>query len=187
MAGLRPQCLMLDANVIICLHERGLWSQIKAAFEVCVPSIIAREASYFIDEHGQRQRIDLLGQIALGELTELTAALVEMAALVERFDADLLEGLHAGEQEAIALISRTFAAGSFCTGDNVPMEALATLALHGRLVSLENVLVHAGCALPQGQRLEKQYTQSFLDGALKRGRQRRITGQGLRKSLWDRL
>ena len=179
---------MLDANVIILLHERGLWSQIKAAFEVCVPSIIAREASYFIDEHRQRQRIDLLGEIARGELTELTAALVEIAALVERFDADLLEGLHAGEQEAIALISSgTFASGSFCTGDNVPMEALAALALDGRLVSLEKVLVHAGCALPHGQPLEKQYTQSFLDGALKRGRQRRITGQGLRKNLWDGL
>ena len=104
MAGDRPQCLMLDADIIIFLHAAGLWDALITSYQVVVPSIVAREACYYRDQRHERQPIDLLAQIAAGQVCALTASSDELTALLRRFNADPLEGLHPGEQEALALI-----------------------------------------------------------------------------------
>jgi hypothetical protein len=176
---------MLDTDVILQLHRMALWERFKSAFKVVVPSIIAREARFYLDQFGERYEIDLLKQAADGEIEEVSASVEELAALQTIFNADLLEGLHVGEQEAVALIiSGSFSEGSFCSADKLALEALSSIRQEGRLISLERAVVYAGISTPT---LSRQWTQKHLEEAIARGRKRRSTGQGLVRSIWDSI
>lgn len=51
--------LILDANVVIFLHDRGIWSKLIAQCEVSVPRTVIDEAAFFDDDNGERRYIDL--------------------------------------------------------------------------------------------------------------------------------
>lgn len=186
MAGDRPQCLMFDADIIIFLHTAGLWDAITTSYQVVVPSIVVGEACYFLDHRHERQPIDLPAQIAAGRVTVLAASSDALAALLRRFNADLLEGLHSGEQEALALIlSDSFPEGRLCSGDRLALVALAAIGFDTRGVSLEEALQDIGRSLDRTLRAAAQLTRAYFADAVAEGRRRRITGDGVTISLWD--
>jgi len=179
---------MPDADIIINLHAAGLWQAVATSYRIVVPSIIAHEAQFYRDEQDQRHDIDLQSQVVAGEVDELSASPAELAALQNRFTSDRLEGLHAGEQEALALVlSGAFAEGRVCSGDRAAIQALAALGFGDRGVSLERALQAIGQTLSLTGRRSPQLTQAYFDAAVAEGQRQRITGDGLTRSLWDQI
>jgi hypothetical protein len=71
--------LLLDANVVVCLFELGLWDEICAAYDVHVGETILNEALYYRSADG-RHRIDLKARGDAGQVTEFTVALADCEA-----------------------------------------------------------------------------------------------------------
>jgi hypothetical protein len=161
---------------------------VTTSYQIVVPSIVSHEAQFYVDERDQRHEIDLQTQVQAGEIEELSASLDELTALQRCFHPDWLEGLHAGEQEALALVlSGTLAEGRFCSGDRVAIQALAALGLDDRGVSLEKALQEIGRSLNRTWRRFHQLTEAYFEAAIAEGNRRRLSGDGLTRSLWDQI
>ena len=179
---------MPDADIIINLHAAGLWQLVTTAYQIIVPSIIAHEAQFYVDQQGDRNPIDLQAQVQARQIEEMSASLDDLAALQQCFHPDRLEGLHDGEQEALALVlSGTFVGGHFCSGDRAAIRALAALGLESQGVSLETALQEIGQTLNRTWRRSPQLTQAYFDAAVVEGKRQRLTGDGLTRSLWDQI
>ena len=100
-----------------------------------------------------------------------------MAELENVFDALLLENLHSGEREALALLHAGKAKDThFCTADAAPIQAIAMLRLSEQGISFENLLISVGIQKP----LRRHFTEKWFKQNLKKGKQKFITGEGLK-------
>lgn len=92
----RAKCVLLDAMIVITAHKQGIWLPLVDAFEVMVPSIIARDEALFYSEKegGIPKEINLSDLITKGKITELTATVDELKNLSDLFDRVFIEGLH---------------------------------------------------------------------------------------------
>lgn len=64
--------LILDANVVIFLHDRGIWSKLIAQCDVSLPRTVIDEAAFFDDDNGDRHYINLDDDISHGRVDALT-------------------------------------------------------------------------------------------------------------------
>jgi hypothetical protein len=68
---LRLKLVMLDANVIIKLHELGLWDKAVASIDIHLAQTVVGEAHFWIDATAERQEIDLRSDIEANRITVL--------------------------------------------------------------------------------------------------------------------
>lgn len=180
----QPSILLLDANVIIAAHELGIWDLLVGRYRILVPSVVVRTEVLFYSTGSRgcgRIPIHLSEQVRALRIEELTATATELARVYSGFDLSFVGGLHAGEAEGLALfLAGRVREAAFCSGDRLAIQALAMLGFAQQCVSLE-VLIgrkkHDGI-------LESQFTEGFLSRNLSIGKDNRITGMGLNRSLF---
>jgi len=179
----RPRCLLTDTDVIIVLHECGLWEALCAGYRVAVPASIVRgEAQFYYTADGRRRELHLIDAVAAGTIDEVAADAGDLVRLRDAFAVSVLERLHIGESEALALLLAGAAPGCpFVTGDQAAIEALAMLGLAERGLSLERALAGIGRRLP-ALPVRHQFGETYWSAHTRRGQERRITGDGLRRT-----
>jgi len=173
----KPQCVLLDANVVIKAHELGVWLQLTERFELILPGTVIRdEARYFKTTRRKRRPIKLRELVAKGEVTELIATAEELANVYTIFASWFLETLDPGETEALALLKANKAREAyFCTSDAPAIKALAMMSVSEQGISMETLLATVGLQ----KSLERQYTEDFFRMNIRFGQIARITGEGL--------
>lgn len=181
MSG-KPKLYLLDACVLIKLHELGLWRAVLAKSEVVLGRTIATtESRYFKLSDGTSWGIDLEPDIASGRVTVLTLEGASLDAVRDRFDPVMAERVDSGELEALSLLAAwdpELPCPPFCTADQMAAVAACLLGLAKTLTSLEAVLQTLGIARPAG--LPRHFTESRLKEWVRRGVQDRLVGTGLR-------
>ena len=70
--------LILDANVVIFLHDRGIWSKLIAQCEVSLPGTVIDESAFFDDDNGDRHYIDLSDDISNGRVDVFDVPLTDL-------------------------------------------------------------------------------------------------------------
>jgi hypothetical protein len=145
---------LLDANVVIYLHQLGLWGMILSRFEVFLASTVCAEALFWIDEQGQEQTI----QLTAGTYTEISASATELIKLKEQFSGLQID---AGELESLAwlLSSRADEQCQTCSSDAVVFKVLGSMSESFRGTSLEELLQSIG----DRRRVGYQYTKAFRE------------------------
>lgn len=173
----KPQCVLLDANVVIKAHELGIWLQLTERYELILPGTVIRdEARYFKTAKRVRKPIRLQELVAKGEITELIATAEELASVHAVFSSWFLETLDPGEAEALALLKANKAPGAhFCTSDAPAIKALAMIRMSKQGISMETLLVKVGLK----KNLERQYTEDFFRTNIRLGQIAQVTGEGL--------
>jgi hypothetical protein len=177
----RPKCVLLDAMIIITAHEKGIWLSLIEAFEIVVSSIIARDEALFYSEKegGIPKAIDLPKLTADGKITELAATVEELKRLSNIFDPIFIEGLHAGESEALALLLAGKAGEAlFCTSDAKAIQALAMIGLSEQGISFERLIKTSGLS----RDLPDHFGEYFFKRNIRSGQENRLTGAGMRKN-----
>jgi hypothetical protein len=173
-------CVLVDAVIVIEAHRLGLWHDLIKKVRVVVPATVVQDEAFYFKTRSRRKH----HAIALGELVE-DGRIVQEAATVEElrglrtiFDDVTLQGLHAGELEALALLQAGRVEDTpFCTSDALAIRALAVMGRHESGISLERMLQRLGLQTS----LESQYTEDYFRDHLKRGMRDRITRAGLRR------
>jgi hypothetical protein len=172
--------LILDAGVVIKLHEWELWEQVIAKCDVHLSSIVAgRESKYHqVDGDDWDQDIDLGQAIQDGKITIFEVPPADILAFKNRFDVNYFCDLDDGEAESLAYLT-SHAALDFriSSGDAIVYKALGNLNIVEQGISLGEILQQIGLS----RRInEFQYTKAFRDQMTTIGSTDRIQGRGLK-------
>ncbi len=174
--------VILDAMIIIEVHELGIWKHLLNKIKVLVPSTVVRDEALYFDTKKRKNRsaIHLVQSVKSHEIIELAANVEELQNLQGILDYATLGGLHAGETEALALMISGRAeteSALFCTADGAAIRALALLGKREYGISLEALLHKVGLQKP----LDQHFKEGFFRKHLDRGSQDRVTGIGLKE------
>jgi hypothetical protein len=172
----RLKLLILDANVVIHLHEFGIWGKLIAACDVHLPGTVVNEADFY-DLDGQRQYIDLSDDIGDGRVKVFNIALDEIKAFRDRFEPLYVDGLDDGETEALAYLCASSENFMISSGDAIVYRVLDRLNRSDRGISLEEILKQVGL---QRNRLPWSCTRKFRDQYTKEGEIHSVQGIGLK-------
>lgn len=173
--------LILDAGVVIKLHEWNLWEQVIAKCDVHLSSVVAGcESKYHqVDGDDWDNDIDLRQAIQDGKITIFEVPPTEILAFKNCFDANYFCDLDHGEAESLTyLTSQPKLDFKISSGDAIVYKVLGNLNIVEQGIALEEILQKIGLA----RRInEFQYTKAFRDQMTAVGSKDRIQGRGLKQ------
>ncbi|MGO8672513.1 MAG: helix-turn-helix domain-containing protein [Capsulimonadaceae bacterium] len=162
--------LLLDAVIVIALHELGIWSSIRDRCEIHLTRTIMKECKYWTDDTGGRHTIDLgsderAGKIFVHDLDES-----ELDPLRSNFGSDILSQLHFGEEEALAILYNSADDYRTCSADRIVFRILGALKRSDQGVSLEEILRATGLSRSLSHKFSKSFKEEwcrkgFAEGA----------------------
>lgn len=172
-------CVLLDANVIIEAHARGVWALLMERVTLVVPSTVLAEAThYFEPDTGMRVEIHLEPSVQQGHIREVSASPEQLARLLDHFDPVFVQRMDPGETEALTwLLAEELEDCLFCSSDGPAIRALNLLSMPDRGISLETLLRRVGLE----RRLARPFDERFYQEMRARGAEEFVRGEGLRR------
>ena len=169
--------LILDAGVVIKLHEWNLWEQGIAKCDVHLSSIVAGfESKYYRVDGDDCKDIDVSRAIQDGKITVFEVTPADIPAFKNRFDASFYCALDDGEAESLAyLTSRPKLDWKISSGDAIVYKVLGNLNIVEQGIALEEILQQIGLSRKIN---DFQYTRAFREQMTKVGSTDRIQGRG---------
>ena len=174
----KPRLVLLDSDVVITLHEIGVWANILSRYEVWMTeTMVKHEVLYYRDSSGEKISIDLMEHISCKNLYMHSVSAEQIARVLEYFDSEMCSCLHSGEIEALAVmdIKRKKEGLFFCTGDAKAVEALVLMGLREKGVSLEQLLSGAGLT----KKIPLHFSEKRFRQLIDKASANRIQGLGL--------
>ncbi|MBF0593890.1 MAG: hypothetical protein HQL22_02865 [Candidatus Omnitrophica bacterium] len=158
--------LLLDTDVIINLHELGIWEAILKKYNVYVAStVIHVEAVYYEDKKThEKMKIDLRDSVAKKLIHEICATAEEQKRIKDLLSKKRLAYIvpDAGELEAMAIVNEKKIEGlQFCTVDDLAQKIMVHLGLETDIVAFETVLKELG-VLRRNQQIASSWTEKKL-------------------------
>ncbi|MBU1044507.1 MAG: hypothetical protein KJ915_08965 [Candidatus Omnitrophica bacterium] len=142
---MKPNLLLLDADVIIHLHECDLWKGVVSQYSVYVGAIVIEEVQYFWDNGGNKICINLRDAVEKNKIIEVASTAEEMAALSKRLKDVEYSELDPGELECATIIAEEKIADlRFCVKDGMAIKALTYLGFREQILSIETMLKQKG-------------------------------------------
>ncbi len=170
--------LLLDAGIVIGLHELGVWDNLLQRCDVTLTRTVAEdEVIFWYDESGQRHYIEqkVRDDIKMERITCIDVPLNKIAAFRTKFDPSYLDRLDEGEAESLAFLLSSEEEWLISSSDSIVFKVLGKLGLAERGISLEEILQQVGL----GRRVHRKYTKEFRLKFTQQGQQDSITGTGL--------
>jgi hypothetical protein len=168
--------VMLDANVIIKLHEIGLWDKVVATIDIHLAQTVVDEAHFWTDAAGERQEIDLRPDTEAKRITVFAMDAVELASFLARFDPVYRPEIDPGEMESIAWMEKSKEEYVFSSADLAVYRVLGLLGRGDQGISLEELLQRIG----NTKQLEPRFSKVVREKFTKEGVQDQVRGRGLK-------
>ena len=179
----RLKLLILDACVVIQLHEMNYWQLILERCDVILSEIVAKLEVRFDNVNGVR--IDLNPAIQAGSIQVFAVEKKKIDSFRDQFDAEYLELLDDGEAESLAFLFASCDEFMISSADRIVYRVLGNLHRRDQGISLEEILNRLGSTASQ---LPRQYTKEFREQWSQTGFKERMRGIGFRAdSAGDRI
>jgi hypothetical protein len=168
--------LILDAGVVIRLHELGIWKQVRDRCDIFLSRIVAEKEVLFQpgDEGEYGEDIDLLPDINIGKINVFDVAASELKAFRHQFDSLYLGDLDDGEAESLVYLTKQPEKYLISSGDAIVFRVLGNLGRGDQGLSLEEVLKQVGL----GRKLDWPYSEAFRTKYTRDGETDMIQGKG---------
>lgn len=168
--------LILDAGVVIRLHEFGIWKQVLDQCDVHLSRIVAEREVLFEpdDEGGYGDDIDLSADIDSGNVQVFDVTTKELGEFRDQFDPLYLGDLDDGEAESLCHMMKPSADYLISSGDAIVYRVLGNLGRRDQGISLEEILLRIGL----GRKLEWPYSKDFREKYTRDGETDMIRGRG---------
>jgi hypothetical protein len=167
--------LILDACVVIQLHELGRWEDVQKRCDLYLSDIVASREVRFDNANGVM--IDLAPTIASGAITTFAVSEEGIESFRNRFDHDYLGVLDDGEAESLAYLFASKEDWLISSADRIVFRVLGNLHRSEQGISLEEILDRLGST---ASGLPQQYTKRFREQWTETGYQERMRGVGFR-------
>lgn len=172
----RLKLVMLDANVIIKLHELGLWDKVVASIDIHLAQTVVNEAQFWVDAAGERKEIDLSSDIEAKRIAVFEMDAVELANFLAQFDPVYRPEIDPGEMESITWMEKSQEDYLFSSADLAVYRVLGLLGRGEQGISLEELLQRIGNTKP----LEPRFSKAIRERFTKEGQQDKVRGRGLK-------
>ena len=118
--------LILDAGVVIRLHEFGIWKQVLDQCDVHLSRIVAEKEVLFEpdDEGGYGEDIDLSSDIDTGKVQVFDVTASDLRSFREQFDPLYIGDLDDGEAESLCHMMKQAADYLISSGDAIVYRVL---------------------------------------------------------------
>jgi hypothetical protein len=167
--------LILDANVVIFLHENALWHTVLERCEVHLSRIVAEHEVRYYRGTEYDEAIDLAPDIKAGRFQVFDVSVLDLKGFRDQFDLPYLGDLDDGEAESLAFMLNATESFVISSGDAIVYRILGNLNNSEMGLSLEEILQKIG--LTRGD-LPRQYTRAFREQYTRIGEQDSIQGRG---------
>lgn len=157
--------LLLDANVVIYLHELGLWDKFTASCDVTLTQTVVDEVLSY----------DLAPDISEGRIQCIEVSNESVNKFLDRFGPTYLDRLDPGEAESLAYLIDSSEEWLICSADEIVYKTLGLLQLSHQGISLEEVLQKIGLTCSG---IAGQYSKQFRQNVTRKGKIDNITGFG---------
>jgi len=171
--------LILDANVVIWLHEADLWQAVLSRCEIHLSRIVAESEVRYYRRDDYDEIIDLSVDIEAGRIQVFDVAASDLEKFRDRFDPPYFGDLDDGEAESLAFMFDRSEEFLISSGDAIVFRILGNLSSADQGLSLEEILQKIG--LGRGG-LPRQYTKVFREYYTEIGQQDMIQGSGRRST-----
>lgn len=171
----RLKLLILDANVVIQLHELGLWQTVIAKYEVHLSRIVIDDEVKYYHGREQDKLVDLSEDVTEGRLHVFEVDIADLNDFRERFDPTYLERLDPGETESLTFMLKSQQEYLISSADSIVYKVLGNLNMAEQGISLEEVLQAIGHGRSD---LTWQYSKEFRDKYTREGQRDSVTGLG---------
>lgn len=159
------QLLLLDANIVICLHELGIWQSFIETCDVTLTRTVVDEvASYDLTPDIRDHKIDCVD-----------VPLDTVQKFIKKYGPVYVDRLDPGEAESLAFLCEDRREWLISSSDEIVFK---TLGLEGKAeqgISLEEILNKIGMTQ---SKLPIQYTREFRENVTRKGQIDRIQGFG---------
>jgi hypothetical protein len=158
----RLKLLLLDANIIIELHEMGIWEQVVDLCDVHVSEYIINHEALHFYENGNKNKIhsiNLSPDVGAGKITTFAVDKKTVLEFKQSFEKSYFDILDAGEVESLAYLVNSSQPYCICSGDKIVYRVLGSLYLSDRGISLEEIFQTIGYS----QKVKHQYSRSFRE------------------------
>ncbi|MEN6494144.1 MAG: hypothetical protein ABFD16_07625 [Thermoguttaceae bacterium] len=177
--------LILDANVVIYLHEHELWQAVLERCEVHLSGIVIDDEVRFYPGTEYDEVIDLSPDVDAGRIQRFDVPVSEVKVFRDQFDPVYRGDLDPGEEESLAHMLHAAKDFLISSGDAIVYRILGNVNRGDAGISLEEVLQKVG--LSRGN-LPWQYTKAFQERYTRVGQQEAIQGLGRKQSgRWSTL
>ncbi|MDB5338016.1 MAG: hypothetical protein JWN70_3635 [Planctomycetaceae bacterium] len=171
--------LILDAGIVIHLHELGIWDRLLAKCEVHLSKIVVEKEVLFQpgDEDKYGKDIDLSTAIENGTIKVFDVGVSDVRDFQQRFDPLYLGDLDDGEAESLAYMMQQSRDYLISSADHIVYKVLGNLGRGEQGISLEEILQKIGL----GRVLKWPYNKAFREKNTIQGQQDSIRGRGNKK------
>jgi len=172
--------LILDAGVVIKLHELELWSTIVDRCDVHLSGIVARRESKYheVQDDDWGREIDLSDDIASQVITIFDVAQADVESFKSQFGTSYFADLDDGEAESLAFLVNQKDGYLISSGDAIVYKVLGNLNLGDQGISLEEIL--AACGV--GRKIEGfQHSKAFRNQLTQVGATDMVQGRGRKR------
>ncbi|MBF0388254.1 MAG: hypothetical protein HQL20_10480 [Candidatus Omnitrophica bacterium] len=161
--------LLLDADIVIDLHEIGLWKAVTNCYKVHLPSTIIGEIKHYWKGNEQIP-IDLASGISSGDIVEVSVDPIEQKKVFDLLVSKRVDAIHDGEREALSyMYFHKDEAVRIVLKDHAAIRAAVVLGIIDRAMSVEAMLKESGVLRQTGElsyRLtEKRFAKFRTEGA----------------------
>lgn len=168
--------LILDACIVIKLHELGIWNRLCEKADVHLAETVIQEAKYYEDEQKQRYDIDLRQDIEQKRISSFSVDARELNEFFAQFDPNYAEKLDLGERESLAYLFNSPASCMICSSDAIVYKILALMNHEEQGRSLQEVLEAIGLH----KKLPVEYLKVSREKWTRQGKEDKIRSRGLR-------
>ncbi len=168
--------LILDAGVVIRLHELGIWSQVHNHCEIYLSRIVAEKEVLYQQGDEYDEDIDLSPDINGGRIQVFDVTVSDLRDFRNRFDPLYLGDLDDGEAESLAYMMMQAENFLISSGDAIVYRVLGNMNFANQGISMEEILQKIG----MGRGLEWPYSKAFREKYTKDGETDMVQGRGYR-------
>lgn len=165
---------LLDADIVIGLHELGLWNSIVRHYgKIFLSETVYKEPLFYYSPTNQKIPINLAPLVKKEQVKVLEGKIIIESKILEflnRFDITERPGLDSGELESLAIIVDSQDL-RFCTVDKGPIITLSMMKLDNRGISLEELICNCGIR----RKLEYKHTKKYFGKYITEGKFRLIS------------
>lgn len=158
--------LLPDADVIIRLHELGVWNKFKKVHNVLICDAVEKETMFYDLPDGSRIYVRFDQDIREGNIHRATppstSDLVELHSRLTKMNAS---GIDPGETELLAVLLADPSITAACLIDRAAIRAAVLIGLKVRCISVEMALANIRLATKMPSDLTEEQFQNHVSRA----------------------
>jgi hypothetical protein len=140
---MKKSSFLFDANVVIKLHEMGMWEDVIDRCDVELAKTVVGEARFWEDSTRATHPIDLSPYEKNGKISVYEVDLQSLHEFEGSFDPSYIDAFDPGEVETLVNLLRTDNT-IICSADHIVFKVLGNLSLENRGISLEELMHQIG-------------------------------------------